>query len=152
MLCWRSKYSLSTTFYQDFASKYFRGTRFNSAISYQKYCTWKWMRCLKTLSCIPLFYLVELFECKCVCYYHFLSTDIKWINCVFLFFLDLWLYFGHCIFHPLLYILPPCQENQTDRGCLGRWQNKNLRLNILDKSRRGDGSWSTHCTWGSSFF
>lgn len=44
------------------------------------------MRCLKTLSCIPLFYLVELFECKSVCYYHFLSTDIKWINCVFLFY------------------------------------------------------------------
>ena len=86
MLCWHSKYSLSTTFYQDFASKYFRGTRCNSAISYQKCCTWKWMRCLKTLSCIPLFYLVELFECKCVCYYHFLSTDIKWINCVFLFY------------------------------------------------------------------
>lgn len=38
----------------------------------------------------------------------------------YLFPLDLWLYSGDCVFHPLCYILQACQENQTDRGALGR--------------------------------
>ena len=38
----------------------------------------------------------------------------------FLYPLDLWLYSGDCVFHPLCYILQACQENQTDGGALGR--------------------------------